>query len=100
RLPQPLETQNKSIILLFLAFLGVIFSSKTTLRVMVVLRTVSCKQTIPSPTGEDRWGLMSAIFSYSIIMIYDLMYKPPLVLPRRGDAGYYFVKKCSCTTAF
>ena len=25
RLPQPLETQNKSIILLFLAFLGVIF---------------------------------------------------------------------------
>ena len=28
RLPQPLETQNKSIILLFFAFLGVIFSER------------------------------------------------------------------------
>jgi len=28
RLPQPLETQNKSIILLFFAFLGVIFTQK------------------------------------------------------------------------
>ena len=62
--------------------------SKTTLRVMVILRG-SCKQTIPSPTGEDRWGLISAIFSYPIIMIYELMHQPPLVLPRRGDAGYF-----------
>ena len=32
RLPQPLETQNKSIILLFFAFLGVIFSENGVVR--------------------------------------------------------------------
>ena len=62
--------------------------SKTTLRVLVILRgQLQANHSLPNGGGQV--GLISAIFSYPIIMIYELMHQPPLVLPRRGDAGYF-----------
>ena len=48
----------------------------------------------PSPTGEVRWGLMTFSRSnqflpfFTLSMIFAKKLQPPLVLPRRGDAGY------------
>ena len=42
----------------------------------------------PSPTGEARWGLMSVFFSPITTNYSAKKLQPPLVLPRRGDAGY------------
>ena len=67
---------------------------RSSLLVLLCRRTVAAKSNRPSPTGEARWGLMTFSRSnqflpfFTLSMIFAKKLQPPLVLPRRGDAGY------------
>ena len=53
--------------------------------------SVEARSIRPSPTGEVRWGLIAISFSTITTNKSANELQPPLVLPRRGDAGYLFL---------
>ena len=79
RLPQPLETQNKSIILLFFAFLGVIFRKNQAALLYI------CE------TGDGMQKMRSRLFSFwfSVYAEHDnFLFLPQIVYDEEENENY------------